>query len=164
MHSSKGLEWPVVVPINTATVSDQPGLVRRRRAHGRPAHERLPAPPRTAPLAAIEAEKEEHARERHRIWYVAATRARELLVLPRPSCGIKANWWVGMVEPGVCARSEVLDIVRQSPAVPACGGRGCPRRDPTPSTFAAQAASHQGQCAYRSRAARRISRRETRRR
>ena len=42
------------------------------------------------------AEKAEVARERVRLWYVAATRARELLVLPRPSVPIVKNAW-GMI-------------------------------------------------------------------
>ncbi len=117
MHSSKGLEWPVVIPINTAT-----GVISRASsaidAITGALHMSVFKHHPAGTLEAIEAEKEEHARERHRIWYVAATRARELLVLPRPSCGIKPNWWMGMVEPGVLELGAI-DISSSPAALPA---------------------------------------------
>jgi len=39
-------------------------------------------------------ERDEVARERVRLWYVAATRARELLVLPRFSTGVEKGTWL----------------------------------------------------------------------
>ena len=138
MHSSKGLEWPVVIPINTAT-----GVINRAASAVDTAtgtlhmsvFKHLP----TGTAAAIEAEKQEHARERHRIWYVAATRARDLLVLPRPSCGIRATWWVGMVEPGVL-EAEVLDLPASSAASPLVADETITPGPDAP-TFAAQAAA-----------------------
>ena len=106
MHSSKGLEWPVVIPINGATAlkSHVPCAIEvATDTFHMGVFGCLPG----GGAEAIEAEKGERARERHRIWYVAATRARELLVLPRPSCGIKGSWWLGLVEAGV---NEVDDV------------------------------------------------------
>ena len=80
MHAAKGLEWPTVIVVNTA---------------GRPRSERpraLAGPDGRATFAiagaacagyeaAVEAIAAERARERVRLWYVAATRARERLVV-----------------------------------------------------------------------------------
>jgi len=95
MHASKGLEWPIVVPINTMgpPFPIKPEIIDR-------ANRRLYVPlfdvaPEGYDIAHA-AEKAEVARERVRLWYVAATRARELLVLPRPSIPIVKNTW-GMI-------------------------------------------------------------------
>jgi exodeoxyribonuclease-5 len=47
---------------------------------------------------ARQAEKEELDRERIRLWYVAATRARELLVLPRLNTTPSKSAWIGLVD------------------------------------------------------------------
>ncbi len=92
MHSSKGLEWPVVIPINTCTrvnnsvsaAVDRNGMLHLPvfNVHG------------PAAAAALLAEREERERERHRLWYVATTRARDLLLLPHPSCGAPSSSWL----------------------------------------------------------------------
>ena len=81
MHAAKGLEWPIVIPINTMTgimalkarssTAPQAGSIARSSASS----QRATKPPTRR--------KAELDRERIRLWYVAATRARELLVLPR---------------------------------------------------------------------------------
>ena len=48
--------------------------------------------------AARDAEKAELDRERIRLWYVAATRARELLVLPRLDVAAKASAWISLLD------------------------------------------------------------------
>ena len=48
--------------------------------------------------AARQAEKDELDRERVRLWYVAATRARELLVLPRLDVAPSKSAWIGLVD------------------------------------------------------------------
>jgi ATP-dependent exoDNAse (exonuclease V) beta subunit len=92
MHAAKGLEWAVVIPVNTA------GGVRAARP---PVLDRVAnvlhanllgaSPPGCA--AALAAEGAQLALERQRLWYVAATRARDLLLLPRPDVPVPANAW-----------------------------------------------------------------------
>jgi ATP-dependent exoDNAse (exonuclease V) beta subunit len=81
MHSSKGLEWPVVILINTV------GKVDRRdefvhRTDDDTLHWVLQdvAPPELSIV--LEQEGRHTARERQRVWYVASTRAREMLIIP----------------------------------------------------------------------------------
>ena len=97
MHAAKGLEWPIVVPINTMTqvMSSDSAITDRQTG-------RLHCPvfgvTPTGYEAAREAENAELQRERVRLWYVAATRARELLVLPRLDVAAKSSSWVGLVD------------------------------------------------------------------
>jgi ATP-dependent exoDNAse (exonuclease V) beta subunit len=81
MHSSKGLEWPVVIPINTATRFPPPEEFVHRRSDDT-LHWILgqTAPPELA--AAREEENRSETRQRERLWYVACTRARDLLIVP----------------------------------------------------------------------------------
>ena len=81
MHGAKGLEWPVVIPVNCAS------QFRRRdafvhRACDDTLHWLLGdvVPPGLA--VAHEEERAGTAREREQLWYVACTRARDLLVPP----------------------------------------------------------------------------------
>ena len=92
MHASKGLEWPVVVPINMGgqlKAQVHASLDADGRLH-------LPVFGLCGPGAeeALQAEREELERERHRIWYVAATRARDLLLLPEFSTGVPKSSWM----------------------------------------------------------------------
>ena len=96
MHSSKGLEWPVVIPINLGgrpydqldAALDVNGCLH------------LPVFGLHGPdgEAAFEAEGEQEARQRHRLWYVAATRARDLLLLPQFSTGVPSGSWADHVD------------------------------------------------------------------
>jgi superfamily I DNA/RNA helicase len=96
MHLAKGLEWPVVIPINSPTelYDDTSFLLRRcdNTVHFKlldqaPAdYERVKA-----------AERDQLRRERVRLWYVAITRACDLLLLPRQS-ERKANDWMSIVD------------------------------------------------------------------
>lgn len=82
MHSAKGLEWPIVIPINSSTQVYSP----RDYVH-RPDEDTLHwiiddirAPELAAGLdAAAESKRQENAR----LWYVACTRAQELLIIPK---------------------------------------------------------------------------------
>lgn len=91
MHSAKGLEWPVVVPIN---MGGRPGgsveaaLDNSGRLHMKVFG--LTGPGTAEVLAAEHAEME---RERHRLWYVATTRPRDLLLLPCFSTGVPNKSW-----------------------------------------------------------------------
>jgi ATP-dependent exoDNAse (exonuclease V) beta subunit len=91
IHSAKGLEWPIVIPINSTTSlrSDMPFLYRRRDES---VHFRMFnfASPDYDSVAHEEAG--ELRRERVRLWYVALTRARDLLLLPRQTERTPDDW------------------------------------------------------------------------
>ena len=97
MHAAKGLEWPIVVPINTMTQVKAPESVVTDRVSGRFYCPVFGVEP-TGYAAAQDAEKAELDRERVRLWYVAATRARELLVLPRFDVAPVQSAWRSLVD------------------------------------------------------------------
>src|SRR5204863_5682942 len=80
IHSSKGLEWLVVIPINTASGPRPPDQFVHRRSDDT-LHWLLGdiVPPSLA--EAMRDEGQEASHERLRLLYVACTRAMELLVL-----------------------------------------------------------------------------------
>ncbi|HUI71860.1 MAG TPA: UvrD-helicase domain-containing protein, partial [Spirochaetia bacterium] len=91
IHSAKGLEWPVVIPINTTTaVQGTKGILHRRNDDT--LHMKI-AGIEPASYTEVKAfEEQELERERVRLWYVACTRARDLLVLPRHQDPPKGSW------------------------------------------------------------------------
>jgi ATP-dependent exoDNAse (exonuclease V) beta subunit len=135
MHASKGLEWPVVIPVNTMTgVKAADGAVAQRATDTFLCPILGIAPSGYAEVR--EDEKAELARERIRLWYVAATRARELLVLPRLNVKAPENAWIGLLDLAIDAL-PALDVgglasaVRTAPTVP--------ENAQTRTTFAAEA-------------------------
>jgi ATP-dependent exoDNAse (exonuclease V) beta subunit len=100
VHAAKGLEWPVVIPVNmTGTPKSESGLVqdRSKNLFSIPIFDNCPAD-----YAGIEARaEEEQRRERVRLWYVAATRARDLLILPRHSAPLSDKCWAKLVDLGL---------------------------------------------------------------
>ncbi len=95
MHSAKGLEWPVVIPVNT---------VSEGRAAGGPLLDRsdqrinyyLGAFRPERYVMALDEEKAEQRHEQVRLLYVAFTRAEQLLVLPQP---LEAeSGWFGLLD------------------------------------------------------------------
>ena len=102
MHAAKGLEWPIVIPVNTMTgvMAPESAVIDRQT-------ETFYCPVLGVPSegydAARDAEKDELDRERIRLWYVAATRARELLVLPRLDATPSKSAWIGLVDLSLAA-------------------------------------------------------------
>jgi ATP-dependent exoDNAse (exonuclease V) beta subunit len=97
MHAAKGLEWPIVIPINTMTSVMPPEsavIDRRTNTFYCPV---LGVEPEGY-SATRETEKLELDREHVRLWYVATTRARELLVLPRLDTIPSKSAWLALLE------------------------------------------------------------------
>jgi ATP-dependent exoDNAse (exonuclease V) beta subunit len=92
IHKAKGLEWPVVIPINSTTELYRPDQFVHRQSDNT-LHWMVGgvAPPDLA--AARAEESREDANQRERIWYVASTRARDLLILPHIPQAAKDSWF-----------------------------------------------------------------------
>ena len=91
VHSAKGLEWPVVIPINMGSE------LRRRepfihRRHDDTLHWVLGDVVPPAIADAISLDDRDSAEERERLLYVACTRAIELLILPTFSVKRENRW------------------------------------------------------------------------
>jgi exodeoxyribonuclease-5 len=96
MHLAKGLEWPIVIPINSPTELYDDTTFLHRREDDTLHFKLLDQTP--ADYEAVKtAEREQLRRERVRLWYVAVTRACDLLLLPRQS-ERKANDWMSIVD------------------------------------------------------------------
>ena len=140
MHAAKGLEWPIVVPINTMTRVMAADSAVTDRTTGR-FYCRVFGVEPTGYEAARNDERAELDRERVRLWYVAATRARELLVLPRLDVDAARTAWLSVVDldlPGLPA----LDLDR----LPTEVGIGEPatENEQTCEVFASEAAAIAG--------------------
>ena len=109
MHAAKGLEWPIVIPVNTMSNVKTPESAVTDRASGRFYCPVFGVPP-TGYGEARDAEKAELDRERIRIWYVATTRARELLILPRFDVNAKPATWISLIDPPL---SELPPVSRE---------------------------------------------------
>lgn len=92
IHKAKGLKWPVVIPINSTTELYRPDQFVHRQSDNT-LHWMVGgvAPPDLA--AARAEESQEDANQRERIWYVACTRARDLLILPHIPQAAKSSWF-----------------------------------------------------------------------
>lgn len=102
MHAAKGLEWPIVVPVNTMTSimpAENAVIDRDSDTFYCPVFGVKPA----GYDEARDAEKAELDRERIRLWYVAATRARELLVLPRLNVAPSKSAWISLLDLSLAA-------------------------------------------------------------
>jgi ATP-dependent exoDNAse (exonuclease V) beta subunit len=113
IHSSKGLEWPVVIPINTSTEFPTPPQFIHRRSDDT-LHWVLGGVMPPDLLAARDEEKREQMLERQRMWYVACTRARDLLIIPHlPEASSQS--WSKILNLGHASLPE-LDLTGLSPA------------------------------------------------
>jgi ATP-dependent exoDNAse (exonuclease V) beta subunit len=106
MHSAKGLEWPVVITVNSSTrIKPQDQFVYRQSDDT--IHWIIGGIEPPALAAAREEEEFREARQRERLWYVATTRARDLLVIPDLPGAPSRSW------------SRVMDLGQnQLPEIP----------------------------------------------
>ncbi|HRX41125.1 MAG TPA: 3'-5' exonuclease, partial [Parvularculaceae bacterium] len=135
MHAAKGLEWPIVIPVNTMTsaISSESAIIdRQTNIFYCPILGVIPV----GYLAAEQAEKEERERERVRLWYVAATRACDLLVLPRLDVKPSNTAWIGIVDLSL-ADLPSLDVTHLPLDIPCAIGGAC--NNQTRASFAAEA-------------------------
>jgi len=116
MHSSKGLEWPVVILINTV------GKVEPRnefvhRTDDDTLHWVLQdvAPPELD--TALKQEERNMERERQRVWYVASTRAREMLIIPSVPPPKYHKPWFQVIDNAYRGLAE-LNVTSQEKASP----------------------------------------------
>jgi exodeoxyribonuclease-5 len=92
MHSAKGLEWPIVIPINSPTELDETMDFLHRRSDNT-IHFKLMGSAGPDYDVVKADEKGQLRRERVRLWYVALTRACDLLLLPRQSERSQNDWF-----------------------------------------------------------------------
>ena len=137
MHAAKGLEWPIVVPINTMTQVRATETAVTDRASGRFYCPVFGVEP-TGHAAARDDERAELDRERVRLWYVAATRARELLVLPRLDAAPRGTAWISLIDLALPSL-PALDLDEHAPEVGA--GDAAAQNEQTREVFAAEAAA-----------------------
>ncbi|WMS41865.1 hypothetical protein RDV64_17605 [Acuticoccus sp. MNP-M23] len=97
MHAARGLKRPVVVPVNTLGAPRTESRAFVDEATGALLRKVLGAEP-TGYAARWEAEKEEIRLERQQLWYVAATRALQTLLLPRPDAEPGRSAWRAPVD------------------------------------------------------------------
>ena len=137
MHAAKGLEWPIVIPVNTMTKVKTPESAVTDRASGRFYCPVFGVPP-TGYEEARDAEKAELDRERVRLWYVATTRARELLILPRFDVEAKQSTWLSLIDPPL---AELPALALELPPLEV--GDGAPQEEnrQTREIFSAEAAA-----------------------
>ncbi len=113
VHGAKGAEWPVTIPINAATrLQSRAAFVHR--ASDDTLHWMIGdvVPPQLA--AAVRERDEATTRERERLWYVAATRARELLVIPEIA-GANQRSWARVVDLGHAALPAFDSLLLKDP-------------------------------------------------
>jgi len=118
MHSAKGLEWPVVIPVNSSTLfKPQDQFVYRQSDDT--IHWIVGGldPPELA--AARQEEEFREAMQRERLWYVATTRARDLLVIPDLP-GASSRSWSRVMDLGQSSlgelRTDALPAPESNPA------------------------------------------------
>jgi CRISPR-associated exonuclease Cas4 len=91
VHSSKGLEWPVVIPINRASMPRPPEPFVYRRSD-ESLHWALGQVTPPTLEGALQGENQEKRDENLRLLYVACTRAMELLIVPDFSWCEETSW------------------------------------------------------------------------
>jgi exodeoxyribonuclease-5 len=116
MHAAKGLEWPIAVPVNTSTSLKDSVNAVHDRSTGHLYCSLFGMSPTGYDDIADE-EKSEFSHERVRLWYVAATRAREALIIPRLSKAAAKRTWIELANLSL-DRLPSLDLSSLSPDLP----------------------------------------------
>jgi ATP-dependent exoDNAse (exonuclease V) beta subunit len=133
MHSAKGLEWPVVITVNSSTrFKPQDQFVYRQSDDT--IHWIVGGIEPPALAAAREEEEFREARQRERLWYVATTRARDLLVIPDLP-GAPSRSWSRVMDLGQKQLSEIRADLLPEPVQSAAKSVG---NDQTTTVFAAE--------------------------
>lgn len=116
MHNAKGLEWPVVIPINTWRKYRGPEGIAVDRIHQK-LYAKVFHIPTSGYEAFMKTERKQEERERVRLWYVASTRARDLLLLTLPDSQQNLKgYWRSAVDLRVNELSEInLESLRSTP-------------------------------------------------
>jgi CRISPR-associated exonuclease Cas4 len=91
VHKAKGLEWPIVIPINFVTMPEHDEDFFFRSLDNS-AHWTLGDVISSTIDAAVSADRAEAADESERLLYVACTRALDLLILPFPTWAPDGGW------------------------------------------------------------------------
>jgi CRISPR-associated exonuclease Cas4 len=113
VHKAKGLEWPIVIPINFVTMPENEEDFFFRSTDNS-VHWTLGDVISSTLDAAVASDRAEAADERERLLYVACTRAIDLLVLPAPSWSPDGGW-VKFFDLGHSALEEMAHPPAQPP-------------------------------------------------
>jgi CRISPR-associated exonuclease Cas4 len=117
-HSSKGLEWPVVIPINRASMPRRAEAFVYRRSD-ESLHWALGQVTPPSLEDALQGENSEKRNENLRLLYVACTRAMELLVLPDFTWSNDISWAKQLdFRLGEVPELNVMHLPRGTVAVP----------------------------------------------
>lgn len=92
IHKAKGLEWPIVIPINLISMW-RPRDEFFHRAEDKSLHWTLGDVASSSLATAIAADAAATRRENERLLYVAATRALDVLIIPDPSAPRPDSWF-----------------------------------------------------------------------
>lgn len=112
IHKAKGLEWPIVIPINLVSMWRRPDHFFHR-VDDDSIHWTLGDLASSSLAAAVQADKDAMRRENERQLYVACTRALDLLILPDPS-EPRTDSWLSFFDLG----QQALDPIRLPAAKP----------------------------------------------
>jgi ATP-dependent exoDNAse (exonuclease V) beta subunit len=105
VHKAKGLEWPIVIPINFVTMPENDDDFFFRSIDNS-VHWTLGDIISSTLDAAVAADRADASEERERLLYVACTRALDLLVLPAP-CWAPDGGWTKFFDLGQSGLEEI---------------------------------------------------------
>jgi CRISPR-associated exonuclease Cas4 len=134
VHKAKGLEWPIVIPINLVSMP-RPIEEFFFNAEHNTVHWTFGEIASSTLAAAVADDKVQTAEERERLLYVACTRALDLLILPSPSWW-RDDSWFSFFDLG---QERIAEIRAMTPIAKAEQSAGTPNSQ-TKAVFDAEAA------------------------